>query len=152
MTSILRFGLVVLSSCTSTSYSILSRQLVARTVALPATINPWIGPYLSLFVQVLERQGFEIVEGTAPAALTLGLDLDPNPWAMRCTASLWQGEQVLVMAQARNAGFGTVIARAGDGESRQGRGRSVYGRVGQTPRVTRAAVQEAGRTARRLRP
>jgi hypothetical protein len=63
--------------------------------------------------RALERHGFTVVTEPPPTEhLVCRLAIDQSSvWNFRVHISLWDGQQMLVVAEARNKGFGTLLSR-----------------------------------------
>ncbi|HEX4954047.1 MAG TPA: PEGA domain-containing protein [Thermoanaerobaculia bacterium] len=103
--------LVPLLACSSTSYSIKETIVVPREVRPPQLVPPDLTPYVPRFIDVLQDAGFSVQQTDDPRALQLWLNFDPDPWNMRVTVSLVRDGAPILTAEARNAGWGNMLAQ-----------------------------------------
>jgi hypothetical protein len=69
--------------------------------------------HLPLFTRALEGVGFRVGQTEDPQALHFRLDFAPNPWGMRVGAALWQAGTPVLVAEAINPGWGTMMLQDG---------------------------------------
>ena len=105
------FALAFICGCTTTSYSTKSKVIAPITIKSPKSIPPEIAPYVPMFVEILESNGFKVGKTEDPSALELKFEFNGNPFNIRVAAGLWREGVPILTASSTNPGWGTALAR-----------------------------------------
>jgi hypothetical protein len=103
-------ALVLLAGCVSRG--LLTGQLDKYHAIYFSDLNPFDEPYAKEVSRRLALYGLETTSATnRDDALRCKLSIDQqNVWGFAAQLSLWDHDKVLVAGEARNPGFGTLLA------------------------------------------